>query len=474
MSRLAALLRPFAAPHAFAVALAIGVALRLSLVWLLADVPFVGDSKAYHWMAVALVGGESFEPYYPPGPSLLLAPVVALFGPSELVARLASVGFYVAASFALRALARALAGERAANLAVTGFALYPTAIWQSVDPVSHVPAAGCLVAIAWLAPSLVERPRLGPALGLGLATAGLVLIRPSALPFPLVLPLYLWARGAGARVALAVLVAALLPIGGWLAHARAMTGRVVPINSANALNFFFGNNPYTPLYKTWWFGSHDAGDADVPPEFSALMERIKAEPPAERERIYRAEAMAHIRARPDLFALRTANRVRVFFALDSATAGWLRRLGLVPTPVALGVMGVEAAFYLAIVAAAILTAAAAPPSRPQAREILAVIAGVSLLYAGPYFVAFSHPTYHFQIVVLGHRRCRRARGPPGGRRGRRAGGAARLARATPGGVGGAGGARARPDRVGGHERRPARLSPDFGIAAQVASRVADQ
>jgi 4-amino-4-deoxy-L-arabinose transferase-like glycosyltransferase len=400
VSRLADALRLFAAPRAFAISMGIGLALRLFLVGRLADVPLDGDGLAYHKMAIDLLQGASFEPYYPPGPSLLLAPFVALFGPSQVVARLASVAGWIAASFALRAFTRALAGERAANLAVTALALYPTAIWQSVDPVSHVPAAACLVLVAWLAPALVERPRLGPALGLGLATAGLCLIRPSALPFLAALPLYLWLRGAGTRAVLAFLAAALLPIGGWLADAHAMTGRFVPINSANALNFFFGNNPYTPLYKTWWFGSHDAGEPDVPPEFTALMTRIKAEPPADRERLYRAEAMAHIRARPDLFALRTANRVRVFFAFDSATAGWLRRLRIVPTPVALGVMAVEAGFYLAVLGAVILTAAA-PPPRPQAREILAVAAGVSLMYAAPYFVAFSHPTYHFQVVVLG-------------------------------------------------------------------------
>ena len=397
MSRL---LRPFAAPHAFAAAVATGVALRLLLVWRLAGVPFEGDARAYHQMAIDLWNGASFEPYYPPGPSFALLPAIALFGTSPLAARLASVAIWVVACFALRGAARALSGERAANLAVTVFALYPPAIWQSVDPVSHVPAAACLVWVAWLAPALVARPRVGAAVGLGLATAALCLIRPSALPFLAGVPLYLWARGAGARIAAIALLAGLLPVGAWLGEARAMTGRFVPINSANALNFFFGNNPWTPLYKTWWFGSHDAGDVDVPPEFSALLERIKAEPPAERERLYRAEAMAHIRARPDLFALRTANRVRVFFAFDSATAGWLRKLELAPLPLALAVMGVEATFYLAILAAAILTAAAPPPD-PRAREALAFAAAASLLYAAPYFVAFSHPTYHFQLVVVG-------------------------------------------------------------------------
>ena len=32
------------------------------------------------------------------------------------------------------------------------------------------------------------------------------------------------------------------------------------VNEANSVNFFIGNNPYTPLYKTWWFGSHGEGE----------------------------------------------------------------------------------------------------------------------------------------------------------------------------------------------------------------------
>jgi 4-amino-4-deoxy-L-arabinose transferase-like glycosyltransferase len=399
-ARLDAALRPFAGSRAFAGALALGVALRLALVWLLRDAPFSPDPRAYHDMALALVRGESFEPYYPPGPSLLLAPFVAVFGDAPLVARAATIVFFVAAAFALRAFTRALARERAANLAVLVLALYPTAIRQSVDPVSHMPGAACLLAIAFLAPALIERARAGRALLLGLATAGLVLVRPSALPFLVAVPLYLIVRGAGSKAAAIALLVALLPVGAWLAHARAMSGRFVPINSANAVNFFFGNNPYTPLYKTWWFGSHNAGEEGVPAEYSRLAERLRAESPVERERLYRERALEHIRARPDLFVLRTANRVRAFFAFDSATAGWLRRYAIGPAPFALGVMALEAAFWLAIVAAAIPTAPA-PPRARRARELLAVAAGASLLYAAPYFAAFSHPTYHVQVAIVG-------------------------------------------------------------------------
>ncbi|MFI5316519.1 MAG: hypothetical protein ACHQ6T_12525 [Myxococcota bacterium] len=400
MMRLRAALEPFASPRAFPIALGVGLALRLALLWLLAHVPLVADAKSYHEMGVAIARGESFEPYYPPGLSLLQAPLCALLGAGELVARAEMIGCWLAASFLLRGCTRALAGERAANLAVTCFALYPTSIWLSVEPLTQVPAAACLLAIAWLAPALAERPRLLPSLGLGLATAELALIRPSSLPFLVAVPSYLLLRSAGARSALLVTAIALLPVGAWLARAHAMTGRWVPINDANALNLFYGNNPYTPLYKTWWFGSHAAGEPGVPREFTELAERIAAEPPALRERSYRDEALAHIRARPDLFALRTANRVRAFFALDWSTGGWLRVYGLAPTSAALAVTAVEALFYLSIAAAVILSAVA-PPAAGPARARLWEMAGASLLYAAPYFVAFSHPTYHFPVVALG-------------------------------------------------------------------------
>lgn len=399
MKRLDAGLAIFDSPLALPIALAVGLALRLLLLAVLADVPPHGDGGSYFAMALQLLRGEAFDPYYPPGVSFLLLPAHALFGEGGAVARAAMIAIWVAASFLLHAHARSIAGPRAANLAVACFALYPTCVWLSVEPLTQLPSAACLLAIAWLAPALVTRPRVASAVALGLATGELALIRPSALPFVLAAPLYLLVRGAGARVAGVTLAVAAVCIGAWLAHAQAMTGRFVAINDANALNVFIGNNPYTPLYKTWWFGSHFAGESGVPEAYSALEREIAAQPPAERERRYRAEAMKYIVARPDLFALRTLNRVRVYFALDSGTAAWMRVEGRVGTRGAIALMGVEALFYLAFLVGGVL-ACLAPPSDAASRERLAVAAGVGLLYALPYFIAFSHPTYHFPVVPL--------------------------------------------------------------------------
>lgn len=399
MKRLDEVLAPLDSPLAFPIALAVGIALRL-LVWVaLADVALVADASVYTGMALALIRGESFEPYHPPGLSFLLLPAHALFGDAERVARAAMIAIYVATSLVLRAQTRALASPRAGNLAVVCFALYPTCIWISVEPLTQLPTAAYLLAIAWLAPGLVTRPHVWAAAGLGLATGALVLTRPSALVFLLALPLYLVARGAGARAAGVAVAVAAITVGGWLAHAQAMTGRFVFVNDANSLNFFIGNNAWTPLYKTWWFGSHAAGERGVPADYSALEREIAAQPPAERERRYRAEALAQIAARPDLFALRTLNRARAYFALDSSTAGWMRLYGLVGSAGAVAVMAAEALFYLAFLAGAVL-ACLSPPGTADGRERQAVAAVVGLLYALPYFVAFAHPTYHFPVAVL--------------------------------------------------------------------------
>jgi hypothetical protein len=308
------------------------------------------------------------------------------------------IAIYVATSLVLRAQTRALASRRAANLAVVCFALYPTCIWISVEPLTQLPTAAYLLAIAWLAPGLVTRPRVLAAACLGLATGGLILTRPSALVFLVPLPIYLIARGAGARIAGTAAAVAAVTVGAWLAHAHAMTGRFVLVNDANSLNFFIGNNAYTPLYKTWWFGL-TGRQPGVPAAYSSLAAEIAAQPPAERERRYRAEALKHLVARPDLFVLRTLNRARAYFALDTSTAGWMRHYGLVGTAGAIGVMAAEAVFYLAFLAGALL-ACLSPPGDSAGRERQAVTVVVGLLYALPYFVAFSHPTYHFPVAVL--------------------------------------------------------------------------
>jgi 4-amino-4-deoxy-L-arabinose transferase-like glycosyltransferase len=398
--RLRQLLAAFESPRWLPLALGGGTLLRLLLLFPMSRVPLRADALSYDQMALDFLHGAPFDVFYPPGLSFLLLPAHWAFGESQVAARATLVLVWLCSALLLFAFARALAGRRAANLAVTFFALYPTSVWLSLEPLTQLPTALCLLGVALLAPRLVERPRLGAALLLGLCAGELALIRPSSLPLTVVAPLYLALRRVPLSSVAAALVAALLPVALWLAHARAVTGRFVMINDANALNFFLGNNPYTPLYKTWWLGSHWPGEPGVPEAFTAMREEIAQGPLETRETRYRAAAFAHIAARPELFLLRTANRVRVFFAIDSSTGGWLRWFGLLGAGGRAALLAVEAGCYLLVMAGAILYFCAPPPRDPLRRETGFVTAALAALYAAPSFIAFSHPTYHFPVVVL--------------------------------------------------------------------------
>src|SRR5262249_43357089 len=117
---------------------------------------------------------------------------------------------------------------------------------------------------------------------------------------------------------------------------------------------------------------------------------------AERDRLFTREALRHIRARPDLFLLRTAARVRAYFGFDSYTASFIRNRAGGSRLAALAVLGLDATLYLLSAALAIGYACAAR-TLPMELRLAALTA---LAYSAPYFASFSHPTYHFPIVPL--------------------------------------------------------------------------
>ncbi len=129
-----------------------------------------------------------------------------------------------------------------------------------------------------------------------------------------------------------------------------MTGRFVFINNANSQNIFYGNNPWTPLYRTWWYGSHKE-PGDMPPEFEAAMTQINHGDPRQRDALFVKTAMDHIKARPDLFLLRSVNRVRVFMGFDTFTSAQVARsnkkLGAL-------VLAIDAGLYLLVTMLALL------------------------------------------------------------------------------------------------------------------------
>ena len=193
-----------------------------------------------------------------------------------------------------------------------------------------------------------------------------------------------------------------LAVGAWMARAHAMTGRFVFVNSANSENVY-QQQPWTPLYRTWWFGSHKhRGDPGVPDGFVDDYHDIGAHAAGERDRLFMARALeSHVR-RPDLFAIRTVTACVPSSPSTPSPAPRTR-----PGEPASGPQRHRArrALYLLPAAFAILAAAREMGGeRDRARE-----ATMRLLlkfsprspYATPYSSRYaSHPTYHLPVLVL--------------------------------------------------------------------------
>lgn len=384
--------------RATAAAVAVGLALRVAAIAVLHRFPFVGDERSYFVMAGQLLDRVRFTPDWPPGLPYYLALFHSVFGRGQVVAMAAMVPWYLAFSAVLFALVMRIGGRRPANIALWVFALYPTFIYHSVIPLAQLPVAACVLLVALLALVMRGRRSLSIPAAIGGALGVAVLTRPSALLLAVGVPVFIavrWRSVRGGLVALGVAAAVVAP---WIVKARAMTGDLIFVNCATSRNLYLGNNEWTPLYRTWWLGSHDEVGA-VPDGFAAEDARIRALPPAKEDAEYRRLAVEHIEARPGLFAGRTLSRIRAYFAFDTYAGTVLTKLHGLPRALGLSVIALDALFYIALMALS-LVAFHAPRGLGTGRVIRATILWIVAGYAIPYWISFSHPTYHLPVVPL--------------------------------------------------------------------------
>jgi 4-amino-4-deoxy-L-arabinose transferase-like glycosyltransferase len=393
-----------------------GVVLRLAALALLADKPLEGDALSYHETALDLLGGGRFEPHWPPGVPAMLALAYWVFGSSWLTARSVMVLVYLAFSAALLGVGRRVGGPRVANLALAVFAVTPIFVWSSVNTLTQLPTAALALGAAYFGHRCLQGEKVWASAGLlGCCLAGLLLTRPSNVAMFVVLPLYLaWRRARWQTVVVPVAVVTFFT-GAWSLKAYSLCGHFVFINAANAQNIFYGNNPWTPLYRTWWYGSHKE-PGDMPPDFEAKLREINHDPKT-RDAQFVKVAMDHIKDRPDLFVLRTVNRVRVFMGFDTFTSAQVSRSS---KKLAALVLAIDAGLYLLTTIAAmllplaILSPALGWPALMKSAggsgsaeawaevrlPIIKLLLLLAFLYAFPYFFAFSHPTFHVAATAL--------------------------------------------------------------------------
>jgi len=389
------------AKHAIWYVLLFGLIIRIIALYFASKSPLASDALSYHIMAEHLTRNGIFVPWFPPGLPYYISLWFSLFGISEFVSRISIIVLYAMTAGVLYLLTLKLSNRRAANIAVCIITLLPQFVLQSVDPLSQLPTALCLLSMVYLSVLLIEARSKTivrfavPVIGLVLGWA--VLVRPSCLVLTLVVPLYLLYRTKRIWIGLLPFLIAVAILSAWLYKADKMLGRFIAINEANTANFFFGNNPYTPLYKTWWFGSHGSDTTLVPGGFTAMYDSVTSLPPKERDAAFRKIVLRHIGARPDLFVMRTASRIRTYFAFDYSTGSSLRGFYSFSTPMSLLAIAVDTLFYFLTTALVILFFATRKNYNITSNQMVLVL-GIMICYSFPYWLSFSHPNYRFPIV----------------------------------------------------------------------------
>jgi hypothetical protein len=390
----------------------LGLAVRLVYFFSIAHRPLASDAASYYQMAADLAQGRHFIPFWPPGLPLYLAMTFKVFGTSQTVARLAMLPIYLVLSYALYRLSLSLASEHAAgNLALLPLAFAPGMVCASVEPTTELPSAMLLTLVAYgltcvktaQSQNGMRRAEVSTISSLlGIAIGCLVLLRPASLILLFFAPFYLAWRTKSHLSGLAVSLIPAVMVLAWIGYVRHTTGQMVMINTANAKNLYYGNNSQTPLYRTWWQGSHHESESSL---------ALDALDPLAQQAKYSRLAREYIGQHPGLFLLRSLNRVCVFFAPDTYAGASAIEVYGTSKPIGMTIIALDSTvyfiaaigslFYLAALPSLKFGYAASSESISDDRKIRAcLLLGLVLLYACPYFIAFSHPRYHFPIEPL--------------------------------------------------------------------------
>ncbi len=344
-------------------------------------------AEAGRWLSDATPGI-----YWPPGLPLWLALWRAALGEAPWVSVLATLVLWSGLFGQMAWLSRGVAWRW--RLAWLGWLSgYPALVHQSVVPLSHLPVACCLLAIVGGSRSPLTLLR---GLGLGLIFGVAALFRPGCLVLvPVWLGYLFWSHRhqislRSAAIALALLLGVAIPILSWRAHSPALRAYAALVNTATPYNIFIGNQPETPSYRSWWLGSHVERAEPAFAPYYARLDSIRALPDSQQGKGFLRAAWSHVREAPGQFLRRMWNRAKVFWAFDTLAGATLSRR----QPLAGRLLIMIDALAYGLLMALVLTRLAAGKLRRR-RWLLLLLA-----YPLPYWLAFSHPTYHLPLLPL--------------------------------------------------------------------------
>ena len=382
-------------PFAFPIIVFFGLIISVLFLIYLKDYPLFSDASAYHSIAINTIKKKQFIPWFNPGVSLYLLLFHSLIGnDSQFASQVSMLPIYIALCIGVFLLVNELSNRKAANLTVTILSLYPEIIYQSIIPLSQLPAAAILVFVIYLLIYSAKHFSCLLSIILGTLLGILTLFRSSNILLTITMPIVLLRFNYKLRYALIVVVLGLGIASAWVYKIYHNTGHLIFICSSNPANLYFGNNKYTPLYKTWWFASHRKGP-EVPSDFIAVYDMIKKLPMKEADKAFYQQVLLDIIERPGAFIIRTLNRIRTFFAFDTfCSANLYMNYKLRYLSILILIMIFIS--YTLLISFAILFLATYQ-SLGISRSYVYLILLTIFLTAFPYFIAFSHPIYHFPI-----------------------------------------------------------------------------
>ncbi|XXT19480.1 glycosyltransferase family 39 protein [Sorangium sp. So ce429] len=368
----------------------------------------MSDAAAYAQEALGLLRERppSNAFYWPPGNPIVLAFTYAVLGHEITSARVVTLLAGTISAVVAALVANRLFQDRRAAIA-TGFlaALYMPSVMLSAQPYSQHLAGLSLLLFAYWGLRAFSEGRLELYAGAGFAYGLGCLTRPSMLSVLPVLAVLAanhvlgandHARKPSRRAALGLAifaVAAGVCIGPVMAHNHAHQAGMA-ISTNNERNFFLGNNPYTPNYKTSQLAQRAITDLDT--EVQQYLKHFYQQPNPRAAMM--SEALRFIRERPMITLYRTWNRAMSFWGFDYLASRLIQAHASVGHLGLLGLLAVEAGSYLLVMALALigLCCFADQMSRNWVRWLLALV----VAYEVPYMIAFSGGTFHFPVMGL--------------------------------------------------------------------------
>lgn len=390
--------------------LAVAAAARIAVAFgLLGSLPLQSDARSYAEegarLAAAFPGAVPF--FWPPGLPLVLAGAYKLLGDELWVSRAVAVALGVANVALAMVVANRVSGSEAVVRA-TGWiaALYPPALLMAGQTYSQLLATTCLLGTAIAVLRVARDARLTAALAGGLTLGFGALTRPSMLSIgpPLALVALLAAmrawrrrmRTQARRLALAAVLgtigvaACVIPVAAF--HASLGAGWSLSTN--NEANFFLGNNPYTPLYKTSHLAQRPLSALE--PDARAYLERFYRAPDP-RSAMF-AESLRYVADHPFATTWRTLSRIRAFWGFDYLMSRAIHvQLGWNAPAILLSHL-FEAGGYALVMLAVLAGLSEVLRGRPRAPRLLLLL--LVAAYQAPYAIAFSSGTYHYAVMGL--------------------------------------------------------------------------